>query len=166
MVFTESVRKHTRRRVLGLAAAGVGGAALAGCEMFDEAASPRSAPPAPDALQPLLTEAVALAGQYDRAVAAQPGLATRLSALAADHRAHATALARLIGQAVPAAGTAPMAEAGATTTTALGTLAQLRTAERTAQRTAVAACTTAPAGRAALVGSIAACRATHVEALR
>jgi hypothetical protein len=45
-------------------------------------------------------------------------------------------------------------------------LADLRKAERSAQRTAAAACRTAPAARASLVGSIAACRATHAEALR
>jgi hypothetical protein len=173
MVFTESVRIHTRRRVLGLAVAGVSGAALAGCGLFDHEAKPTAA--TTDTLQPLLTEAVALAAAYDRAVAAQPGLAGRLTPLAADHRAHASELARLIGQAVPPAYTPTASALVASGSVASGSaapagagdvLARLRAAEQTAQRNAVAACLKAPAERAALVGSIAACRATHAEALR
>jgi hypothetical protein len=160
MVFTESVRIHTRRWVLGLTAAGVGGAVLAGCGLLDHAAS--RAPAGADALQPLLTEAVALAAAYDRVVAAQPGLAGRLTPLAADHRAHASELASLIGTAVPS----PAPALASASTGAGHLLIQLRANEQTAQRNAVAACTTAPAERAALVGSIAACRATHAEALR
>ena len=160
-MFTESVRirtkGHTRRRVLGIAAAGASGATLAGCGLFDHDSKPS---PATDALLPLLTEAVGLAAAYDRAVAAQPGLAGRLTPLAADHRAHAAALAELIGEAVPSA-SAPPTAAGAG-----DVLTQLRAAEQTAQRNAVTACKQAPSERAALIGSIAACRATHAEALR
>lgn len=145
----------TRRRLLGLAAAGVGGATLSGCGLFG--GSDSSTGPA-DAVQPLLVEAVALAAAYDKAAAARPDLAARLKPLADDHRAHASALAKLIGQPVPTAAAAAVGSGDV--------LAGLRTAEQTAQRNAVTACKQAPAGRAALLGSIAACRATHAEALR
>ena len=147
---------HTRRRLLGVSALGV--TALAGCGIFDN--GPDHTPP-PDALQPVLDEALALAAAYDRAGVAQPELVKRLTPLAADHRAHATELARVIGKALPSA-PAPGASDGAQTGDAVATL---RKAEQAALRTATAA-KQAPAARAALVGSIAACRATHAEALR
>jgi hypothetical protein len=166
--------------MLGLAAGGVGSAALAGCGVFDHASTPAAEPM--DNLEPLLIEAVALAAAYDRAVVAQPGLAGRLTPLADDHRAHARELAALIGKAVPSAstseaappapasGAAPPASAPTATATATVTagtvLAQLRVAEQTAQRNAVAVCGGAPAEGTELIGSIAACRATHAEALR
>ncbi|HEY7271309.1 MAG TPA: hypothetical protein VH502_01155 [Actinoplanes sp.] len=140
---------HTRR---GLLAAVAGASALAGCGVFD---SGPDVPPAPDPLQPVLVEAVALAAAYDRLAAAQPPLARRLGPLAADHRAHAAELARVMGTAAPSA-----------PASAAATIEDLRAAERAAQRTAGTACRQAPAERAALAGSIAACRASHVEALR
>lgn len=160
MVFTGAVRMNqegpTRRRLLGTAAAGLGGATLSGCGLFG--GDDKSSGGGDDTVQPLLTEAVALAGAYDKAAAAQPDLAARLKPLAEDHRAHATALAKLIGRSVPGAAAASIGSGDV--------LAGLRTAEQTAQRNAVAACKQAPADRAALIGSIAACRATHAEALR
>ena len=151
---------HTRRRVLGATAgATLGATALAGCGIFDNGPDPT---PPPDALQPVLDEALALAAAYDRAGVAQPGLVKRLTPLAADHRAHATELARVIGKALPSA-PAPGASDG---TQAGDAVATLRKAEQAALRTATAAAKQAPAARAALVGSIAACRATHAEALR
>jgi len=85
---------------------------------------------------------------------ARSGAAARLSPLAADHRAHAAELTKLISTGSSAAASAVAADT------------DLRAAEQTAQRNAVAACKVAPGDRVALVGSIAACRATHVEALR
>jgi hypothetical protein len=164
MVFTGVVlmshERSTRRRVLRMAA-GLGGAALsgttlAGCGLFG--GDSKSSSGGDDDLQPLLTEAVALAGAYDKAAAAQPDLAARLKPLADDHRAHASALAKLIGKNVPTAAPA--------STGSGDLLAGLRTAEQTAQRNAASACKQAPVDRAALLGSIAACRATHAEALR
>ena len=160
MVFTGAVRMNhegpTRRRVLGMTAVGLGGTALSGCGLFGD--DEKSAGGGDEAVQPLLTEAVALAGAYDKAAAAQPDLAARLKPLADDHRAHASALAKLIGKSVPAADPAAVGSGDV--------LAGLRTAEQTAQRNAVTACKQAPPDRAALIGSIAACRATHAEALR
>jgi hypothetical protein len=68
-----------------------------------------------------------------------------------------TELTRVIGSA--GAKTAPPS-AGS------DVIAGLRDAELAAQKTAANVCRQAPAGRAALAGSIAACRATHAEALR
>lgn len=165
MVLTEPVRTsetgHTRRRLLGGAVLGAVSLAPAGCGLFDD---DEPAPPAaPDPLQPLLDEAVALATAYDRAVVTQPRLTARLAPLAADHREHAAELARLIGTPPPSA-VASVAPAASSSPSV--TVADLRTAEQAAQRNAAAACRQAPADRATLLGSIAACRATHAEALR
>ncbi|GIE80270.1 hypothetical protein Aph02nite_62200 [Actinoplanes philippinensis] len=146
---------NSRRTFIG---ALVGSATLAGCGVFDSEPEP---PPAPDAFQPLLDEALALAASYDRVIVAQPALAARLTPLAEDHRAHAADLARLIGAAAGSAAPSVSAPSGGADTTAT-----LRKAEQAAQKTAVAACKAAPADRAMLAGSIAACRATHAEALR
>jgi hypothetical protein len=154
MVLTGTVLTNSRRNFLG---ALLGSAALTGCGVFDR--EPEPTPP-PDPFQPLLDEALALAASYDRMIVAQPALAARLTPLAEDHRAHAADLARLIG--VAAASAAP----SASTPSAADTTATLRKAEQAAQKTAAAACTSAPADRAMLAGSIAACRATHAEALR
>jgi hypothetical protein len=157
MVLTYRVK---RRHLIGVAAGGaLSATALGGCGLFD--GDPEPAPP-PDALQPLLDEAVALAATYDRAVLAQPGLAKRLTPLAEDHRAHVAELSRVIGKPVPSGAPASSAPAG----DAAASVATLRKAEQAAQKTAAAACRTAPAERAGLTGSIAAARAAHAEALR
>ena len=147
----------TRRRALAVTVGAALAAAPAGCGLFDGEPQPA---PEPDPLQPILDDALALALAHERAAVAQPSLADRLVPLAEDHRAHASELARVIGTAAPA--TAPSASAPPPA----ATLADLRAAERAAQRTATAAARTAQADRAGLVGSIAACRATHVEALK
>ena len=134
-------------------------ASTAGCSLFDDDPKPAQ----PDALQPVLDEALALAAALDQAALAQPGLATRLNPLAADHRAHIAELSRVIGKPVPSPGASSSAPAAGDPGTLLK---QLRTDVKAAQRNAATACGRAPAARAALVGSIAACRATHAEALR
>jgi hypothetical protein len=164
MVLTDPVvirgNRYTRRRVLGSAGGAVVSATvLAGCGLFGKDDDPKKADP----LQPVLDEALALAAAYDRAVVSQPGLSVRLTPLAADHRAHAADLAKLIGAKQPSAGSAA---SGAPASDAAATVAELRKSEQTAQKNAAAACKQAPAARAALVGSIAACRATHAEALK
>lgn len=156
MVLTCPVRMsdsgHTRRRILTTTGAIVAATTLGGCGLFDDEPEPA---PAPDPLQPVLDEALALAAMYDLAADAA------LAPLAEDHRAHAAELARVIGTTLPAA-----AAPAASRATGGPSRAQLRAAEQTAQKTAVAACLAAPAERAALIGSIAACRATHASALR
>ncbi len=157
MVLTDRVK---RRHLIGVAAGGaVSATALAGCGLFDGAPEPA---PQPDALQPVLDEAVALAAAYDRAVLAEPGLVKRLTPLADDHRTHVAELSRVIGKAVPSGAPASSAPSG----DAADSVATLRKAEQAAQKTAAAACRTAPPERAGLTGSIAAARAAHAEALR
>ncbi len=149
----------TRRRVLGVTAgAAVSVTATAGCGLFDVEPEPA---PEPDPLQPLLDQALALADAYERVAVAEPDLGERLAPLAADHRAHAAELTRVIGAERPSA--APGASAAPDPGRSLK---ELRAAEQTAQRTAALSARTAPAERAGLVGSIAACRATHAEALK
>jgi hypothetical protein len=155
MVLTRGVEVtgtgHGRRRVLGAAAGlAVSATTLSGCGLFDDDPAP---PAAPDALQPLLDESLALATAYDRVIAAQPARSAELTPLAADHRAHAAELAKVIGRAGPS---------GAPVTVA----ADLRAAELAAQKSAAAAARQTSADRVMLVASIAACRATHAEALR
>jgi hypothetical protein len=157
MVLTGAVRMsdsgHTRRRVLGAGGALAGLVTLGGCGLFGDDPEP---PPAPDALQPVLDEALALATAYERLVLTR----AELKPFGEAHRAHAAELAKVIGVTLPAGSAAPSAAA------APATPAALRKAEQAAQKTAAAACKAAPAARAALVGSIAAARATHAEALR
>lgn len=152
----------TRRRVLGTATVGLVGMAVpAGCGLFDDA--PRPVAP-PDPLLTVLAEALALAAAHDRAALTRPELRGRLAPLAEAHRAHAAELARTIGAGANAsASSAPPGPPGGD---AEGVLQTLRRAEQTAQRTAVAQCLRAPAERVGLLGSIAAARATHAEALR
>ncbi|SLM03922.1 hypothetical protein ACSP50_7221 [Actinoplanes sp. SE50/110] len=145
----------TRRRVLAAGGVLAGTVTLSGCGLFGDDPEP---PKGPDPLQPVLDEAVTLAATYDRVILAQQSLSATLTPIAQAHRAHAAELARVIGV------TAPGAAPGASIVD--GTVAGLRRAELAAQKTAVAACQSAPAGRAALIGSIAAARATHAEALR
>jgi hypothetical protein len=158
----------TRRRVLRTAAGtavGVAGtAALAGCGIFDSDPEP---PPPPDPAQPVLDAAWALAAAYDRVIAAQPGLAVRLTPIVDAHRAHATELARVIGAHGTASAAPSQASSEATPVgSAAAAITALRTAEQAAQKTATALCRTAAPGRAVLIGTIAAARATHAEALR
>ncbi|MEO3924505.1 hypothetical protein ABGB07_11685 [Micromonosporaceae bacterium B7E4] len=135
---------------------------LTGCGLFGGEPDP---PPPPDPLAPLITGALDLAARYEAAVAAFPELADRLRPVAEAHRAHAAELSRVTGTALPSAtATAPAPGTGAGGVSE--TLGQLREAEQQGRDAAAKACTAAPAARAALVGSIAAARATHLEVLR
>jgi len=164
MVLTDQVRsadtrdethqRVRRRTVLALgAAAAVTG--VAGCDREPPA------PPPPDPLLPLATDAVALAGRYRLAAADLPDRAPTLTPIAEAHEAHAAELARLMATPTPPAPSAAPSADGAD-----ARLEALRAAEKAAYDAAVEACVDAPAHRAALVGSIAAARATHLEALK
>jgi hypothetical protein len=154
---------RTRRRLLrtaaGTALGAAGVTALAGCGLFDDDPEP---PPAPDPAQPVLDGALTLAAAYERLMVTKPALAGQLAPIAGAHRAHAAELARVIGGPAPAPSAAPAPSGD----TGPGDVKALRTAEQKAQRTAATLCGTAPAARAALLGSIAAARAAHAEALR
>ncbi|MDZ5442620.1 hypothetical protein U2F26_07735 [Micromonospora sp. 4G57] len=140
----------------------VGGAAvpLTGCDLFDRG---DDKPPPPDPLEPLAAEAAELAARHRAAIAADPALADRLTPIADAHQAHADELRRVIGRPLPS---------GAPSGTPSGDadpadpLPGLREAERAGRDNAAKACATAPAERAALLGSIAAARATHLEVLK
>ncbi|MFG3555625.1 hypothetical protein ACGGAQ_14740 [Micromonospora sp. NPDC047557] len=160
----DQVSGHHRRKLLragALLALGCAAAPLTGCDLFDRDDEP--APP-PDPLRPMVDESLGLAAAYRASAAAHPELADRLGPIAETHTAHATELARVIGLALPST---PAADPSATAATEpAGALAALRAREKTAQQSATAACAAAPAERAALLGSIAAARATHQEALK
>ncbi|MEV5628893.1 hypothetical protein [Micromonospora tulbaghiae] len=145
-------------RAGGLVALGGAAAPLTGCDLFDR----DKEPPAPDALEPLAAEALALEARYRAAATAAPALAERLTPIADAHRAHAEELRRVIGRPAPS-GT-PAAAGSASAPDAV--LTELRRAEQEGRTNAARACAEAPAERAALLGSIAAARATHVEALK
>jgi hypothetical protein len=82
------------------------------------------------------------------------------------------ALAREIGidERSPAAGPLPSVSSGVPDASApadpASAIAALASAEKVGQALAQAACLSAPSYRAALLGSITACRATHLEVLR
>lgn len=112
----------------------------------------------------MVDEALGLAAAYRASATAHPDLADRLTPIADTHTAHATELARVVGVTL---GSAPTADPSATVPAEpAAALAGLRAREKAAQQSATAACTAAPAERAALLGSIAAARATHQEALK
>ncbi|MFI6265972.1 hypothetical protein [Micromonospora sp. NPDC051006] len=140
----------------------LGGAAmpLTGCDLFDRDGGPN---PAADPLRPLLDEALTLAASYREAAGTHPDLADRLTPIAEAHQAHAAELARVIGVPLPSAVAAPSGPPSADPDTALAALVQR---ERAGRDAAVTACAAAPAERAALLGSVAAARATHLEALK
>lgn len=149
----------TRRTVLGRAVAGaLAAGALSGCSWI----SPEPEPP--HRWLGLLTETRALLARYQAALDAHPGLAERLTPLRDNHRAHLKELARLIGPQASAS-PSPKASPVAAPEDEQAALRELRTAERDAQATAAALCLKAKPAEAGLLGSIAACRATHREVL-
>jgi hypothetical protein len=137
-------------------------APMAACDPFDR----DTEPPPPDPLAPLIADALALAAQHEAAVAAHPDLAGRLNPIAAAHRAHATELARVLAVPTGPSGSPTIATSPPADGESRSVLAALRTAEQQGRDRAAQACAQAPATRAALVGSIAAARASHAEALR
>ena len=154
------VRSPSRRAVLrtgALIAAAAATTSATGCGLFGD----DEPDPTPDPLTPLISGALDLAARHEAAAASDPELAERLQPIAQAHRAHAAELARVTGTALPSGTpTSSGPPSGGTG------LAGLRGAEKQGQEAAVQACAVAPAKHAALVGSIAAARATHVEALR
>ncbi|MFI7074119.1 hypothetical protein [Micromonospora sediminicola] len=148
-------------RAGALVALGGAAAPLTGCDLFDRDDEPSP----PDALEPLAAEALALEARYRAAATAAPALAARLTPIADAHRAHADELRRVIGRPAPS-GTPTADPSVAPVTEPDGVLTDLRRAEQQGRTNAAKACAAAPAERAALLGSIAAARATHVEALK
>ncbi|GAB2919132.1 hypothetical protein GCM10027280_02710 [Micromonospora polyrhachis] len=144
-------------RVAGLLTLAAATGPLAACGLFDDSE------PEPDPLAPLLAGALDLAALYEAAVAADPTLADRLTPIAQAHRAHAEELARVTRVTLP--NSTPTAGPTLPTGDRKSMLTALRSAEQQGQAAATTACLSTPAHRAALVGSIAAARATHLELL-
>jgi hypothetical protein len=111
------------------------------------------------ALDGFLTATLALGALYTATIAAQPVLAPGLTPLRDAHQAHASALAAALGREVPAAPETTAAPAA----DEAGARAALATAEAKARDDAVAACLATSPRLAALLGSIAAARASHLE---
>jgi hypothetical protein len=166
--------------------------ALAGCTSTPARARPTGVTVSSDPLGPLYSETLALITLYDQTTVANPALGMLTGPLREDHRQHAIALAAQMSIVAPAVSaspgnigrptTAPAPSGGGSTGTgSTGTGSTdtaspdpnvaaarmtLSDAETTAQANAVAACLAAPAARSAVLASIAACRATHVDVLR
>ncbi|SCE78679.1 hypothetical protein GA0070558_106193 [Micromonospora haikouensis] len=154
---------HSRRNLLragALLALGGAVAPLTGCDLLDRGDRQDQAP---DPLEPLATQARELAARHRAALAADPGLAPLLTPIADAHEAHAAELAKLTGRPAASPGPSPAATTGGDRA---AVLAALREAEQGGREAAAKLCAEAPVDRAALVGSIAAARATHVEALK
>ena len=171
-VWIAGFRGTSRRSVLRATLIAAAAIPAAGCDLLDRRPAPS---PSADPLAPLISGALELADRYDAAGAAFPELADRLGPIAQAHRAHAAELARVTGAATPTATstgpTAPGGTPGATGAPPGGgdpeeTVAALRMAEQRGVEEAVRACLSAPEDRAALLGSIAAARASHLEVLR
>jgi hypothetical protein len=160
MVFT--VPMTSRRAVLASVVGAGAGVALGGC--WGSGKPP--GPPKPHPLAPTLAGVQAMVDRYQATVAAYPDLEQRLQPLLADHQAHLDAVRRAMGTPSPSASpSASASEAPSVAPDQAGAVAALKTAEQTGQADATKACLAAPAEYAALIGSIAACRATHVEVL-
>jgi hypothetical protein len=138
-----------------------GTVSLAACDSPRQAAQGQQIP---DPLNPFYRDTAALLGRYEATIAAQPGLTERLGPLRDAHRAHVQSLAREIGPGLDGTSATPApADNGASDQPAM--LAALLAAEKNAVTAARAACLGAPSYRAALLGSIAAARASHVAVL-
>lgn len=147
-----------RRTVLTGALAGAAGVTLGGCGLL------AGDPPPPHPLLGTLRDIRALLGRYELAISAHPTLAGRLGPLRDNHRAHLTTVAKLIG---PTASESPSPTSSvAAPPDEQGAVRELREAERTGAEVAGRACLAAGPQYAGLLGSIAACRASHREVLR
>ncbi|WP_432986820.1 hypothetical protein [Dactylosporangium sp. CA-233914] len=162
-----------RRRALLAAAVAAPTAVLAGCDPGGKDEGPRY-DPTTDTLMPLLTRTVALRERYGEVLTAFPALQDRLGPLKDDHAAHVIALAREIGLPengpFPAPSGATASGPGAASASPVpaeqgAALKELAALEKAARQDAEGACLAAPSYRAALLGSITACRAGHQEVL-
>ncbi len=146
-----------RRTALGgMLAAGL---ATSGCDLLSE-------PPPPHPLQGLLNQTRALRDRYQRTIAAHADLAERLTPLRKNHQAHIAALAELIGPSASASPSGKPSAGADVPTDPKAAVAALLQAEQVAEAGAVRVCLKTRRGYAGLVGSIAACRATHREVLK
>jgi len=151
----------SRRGLLRAAGALVAtGGTLAGCGYLSSGPHWR---PGADPLAGLRDATAALADRYEATVARHASLAGRLGPVRDAHRAHLDALNRqLVSTAAPAP---PSTPAPPVPDDPAAAVSALLAAENAARADAAAACLAAPGWRAALLGSITAARASHVEVL-
>jgi hypothetical protein len=166
MVFTVPVRvgRVPRRALLRATVLGAAATTAGGCGLLRS--EPPAAAPGVDPLDGLRTATAALADRYDATIRRHANLEARLRPLLNNHRAHLEALDRQI-VGTPSASVAPSISGSApgVPATPAAAVAALLAAEKSALPSVAAACLDGPSWRAALLGSIAAARATHVEAL-
>jgi hypothetical protein len=154
-------RRAFLRGLLGVTGVGVLGAgSLAGCDIFGGDSTPPS-DPAPPALAGFLGATVALGDRYDATLAAVDSLPATVGQIRDAHRAHAKALAQAIGVPTPGAKASPTG----VPTSRDAALAALVAAEKTGHEQAVTECLGSTPRFAALLGSIAAARATNLVGL-
>lgn len=144
-------------------------AAPAGCTLFNgEPAAPRASasPPPPDPLLPLVSAESAVLALYDGVMGRHPQLAGRLRQVRDDHAAHVEALRAVVRPPAPSPSVPATPSAVVAPATVPAALAALRAAESAAAKRSSVACLTATAGRAPLLGSIAACESAHLVLLQ
>jgi hypothetical protein len=119
-----------------------------------------------DALRAVAADARQLAARHDAAIRQFPDQAARLTPLRDAHREHAAAIGRsLDGSAQPSTAVATPSASGSPGSGAAATLKALAALEKTAAERAAVACVQVASYHAPLVGTIAAARASHAEAL-
>ena len=160
-----TVRLRPRRSVLAAGALGsvalAAGGLASGCSILGPQEPEPTRPQDADKLRAVAIESLDLARRYDEVIARTPDQASRLTAIRDAHREHAAAIGRSLDTAVTPS-TAPAASASAGSS---GLVKALQTAERAAAERATAVCLEVAGYHAALIGAIAAARASHAEAI-
>ena len=152
----------TRRRLLATAAVVIAGGAGVGAGLLRPVRH-RQPPPAPQALLDALDREHALTAAVDSMLAADATLHPLLDPIRADHVAHAAAFDSLLSgyrRAPNSSGPSSL------TSPAPADRSALLAAERQASQSLTAASGTQLGEPAALLASVAACEAGHVELLR
>ena len=147
-----------RRTLLRLAGAV---AVLPACELLDRGEDEPAAPSADEVLRSsLATSKTALIARYDAALARHPVLVDRLTPLRANHAEHVATLV------APTPTPSPSASASPVSADPRATVGELLAAERAAAAASTNGARTAAAPElVSLLGSIAACEATHAVVL-
>ncbi len=123
---------------------------------------------APNPLLSVLSTTTALLADFDATLVSHPDLSGQLTPLREDHQRHVDRLMHELGSAAPSpsAGTPSGSSSGAQVPDDRDAAVQaLVAAERHAQQSVARSCLHTPDRYAALLGSIAACRASHLAVL-
>ena len=152
-----------RRLILAAGVVTASTGALAGCGLTDSWTGQRDEEPPPSdvtALRTVAAESLQLGARYDSAIGTAGAQAALFTAIRDGHRAHHAAIGRALAETA-----APDPAAAASASASGPAVKDLTAAERAAAVRAAAACVQVSARYAPLVGSIAAARAGHAEAL-